>query len=218
MLFGRCAPPRVAVIGPPDPILTSDEVRVRLGIEDGDDVLDPLIAAACAQIEPPLGWVGRAFGLQTLEQRGAWFADEWCGEELRLRFPPLVAVNSVKYLDDDGVEQTLDPSGYEVLGIGDAARIVLPYAGSWPSIRWAPEAVRVEYEAGYEADAPQLEPAKNAVALAVKQLLTLSTRDLYVSQVNVPGVGSRNYVLSDVAGKLLGSAVDGLLRPYRVWS
>jgi uncharacterized phiE125 gp8 family phage protein len=106
----RVALPRVIVIEPPAPLLTAAEVRARLGISDDDAVLSPLIKAVCAQIEPPGGWVGVAFGPQTLEQRSEWFADHWGGSFAKLRFPPLRTVESVKYIDTAGVEQTLDPA------------------------------------------------------------------------------------------------------------
>lgn len=209
----------VKIVTPPSPIVSPTDVRTRLGVMDLDAVLTPLIAAVCAQIEPPFGWVGRAFGRQTLEQRGNWFADCWGGAELRLRYPPLVSVTSLKYTDTNGVEQTIDPSGYSVLGLGssDVTRISLSYGGTWPTVRSGPEAVRVRYEAGYESGDPKLEPAKNAVVLMVKQLLGLSTRDLQLSRDEVPGVGSKTYVLSEVAAKIVGTAADSLLQGYRVW-
>lgn len=211
--------PTVAVITPPDPLLTADEVRTRLGVSETDGVLEPLIAAACAQIEPPNGWVGRAFGLQTLEMRGPCFSDHWGGHELTLRFPPFRAFVSVKYLDANGVEQTLDPSLYGVIGAqgADIARLVLAYGGAWPALRSDREAVRVRYTAGYDADDPQLEAAKSAVALAVRNLRSLSARDLAISAENVPGVGSRNYIVSQTASQVMSGAVNALLQGYRVF-
>jgi hypothetical protein len=211
---------RVAVIEPPAPLLTASEVRDRLGINDSDAVLSPLIKAVCSQIEPPHGWVGRAFGTQTLEQRSGWFADYWGGYTLRLRFPPLKEILSVKYLDEDGVEQTLAVEDYTITGAtgSDVATLTVPYGGSWPSTRLEPEAIRIRYVAGYDHDDPQLDAAKAAVTLAVRNLRSLSARDLSISSDNVPGVGSRNYVVSEVASKVIGTAVDALLQGYRVYT
>jgi uncharacterized phiE125 gp8 family phage protein len=208
--------PRVAVIEPPAPLLTASEVRARLGISDDDAVLSPLIHAVCAQIEPPNGWVGVAFGLQTLEQRSEWFADFWGGSYARLRFPPLRTVASVKYVNTAGVEQTLDPASYEALTA--TGRVVLAYGGAWPSVRSGIEAVRIRYTAGYDHDDPQLDAAKSAVALAVRNLRSLSARDLAISAETVPGVGSRNYIVSQAASQVISSAVDGLLQGYRVYT
>lgn len=214
----RFLPPSVAVVEPPAPLLTAAEVRARLGIDDGDAILSPLIKAVCAQIEPPNGWVGRALGKQTLEMRTGCFW--YCWGELKLRFPPFREMVSVKYLDSSGAEQTLDPSAYTVVGATgtDIARLVLPYGGSWPSALDSAESVRIRYVAGYDYDDPQLDAAKAAVALAVRNMRSVSARDLSISAENVPGVGSRNYVLSEVASKVVGGAVDALLQGYRVYS
>jgi hypothetical protein len=216
----RASIPTVAIIEPPAPLLTASEVRSRLGVSDDDAVLSPLVKAVCATIEPPNGWIGRAFGLQTLEMRGPWFADDWGGCELRLRFPPFRSFVSLKYLDGGGVEQTIDPSLYGVIGATgtDVARLVLPYGGSWPVIRGDREAVRIRYTAGYDHDDPQLDAAKSAVALAVRNLRSLSARDLAISAENVPGVGSRNYIVTETASKVISGAVDGLLQGYRVYA
>jgi hypothetical protein len=211
----------VAVIEPPALLLTASEVRDRLGIDDGDAILSPLIKAVSAQLEPPNGWVGRAFGKQTLEMRLSWF--ENCWEGLKLRFPPFREMISINYLDTDGVEQTLDPATYAVAGaIGtDIARLVLAYGASWPtvqSMRLASETVRIRYVAGYDHDDPQLDAVKAAIALAVRNLRSVSARDLSISAENVPGVGSRNYILSETASKVIGNAVDALLQGYRVYA
>lgn len=206
--------PRIVVITPPSQLLTAAEVRARLGVTDPDAVLDPLIRAACAEIEPPNGWVGRSFGRQTLEMRTGWFADHWGGCELRLRHPPVYQVDSVKYIDAGGVEQTLAASGYEVHG--DVIR--LAYGASWPSTRFGPEAVRVRYQAGYASGDPKLEPARSAVALMVRELLSLAKRDPALSSDNVPGVGSQNYIFSEATAKVLRGAVENLLQGYRVFA
>lgn len=213
--LSRLVLPRVTVIEPPAPLLTATEVRARLGISDADAVLSPLIKAVCAQIEPPNGWVGRSFGKQTLEQRSEWFADYRGCDYVRLRFPPLRSVESVKYIDSDGAEQTLDDATYEVLTVSERAALV--YGGQWPDVRVGTEAVRIRYVAGYDHDDPQLDAAKSAVALAVRNLRSLSARDLAISAENVPGVGSRNYIVSETASKVIGSAVDALLQGYRIY-
>jgi uncharacterized phiE125 gp8 family phage protein len=212
----RIALPRVLVIEPPAPLLTATEVRARLGISDDDAVLSPLIKAVCAQIEPPAGWVGVAFAPQTLEQRSEWFADHWGGSFAKLRFPPLRTVESVKYVDTAGAEQTLDPASYEVLTA--TGQLVLAHGGAWPSVRSGIEAVRIRFTAGYDYDDPQLDAAKSAVALAVRSLRSLSARDLAISSETVPGVGSRNYLVTGAASQVISGAVDGLLQGYRVYS
>lgn len=212
--------PTVAVIEPPPALLTAAEVRARLKVTEDDAVLSPLIKAVCAQIEPPNGWVGKAFGLQTLEMRSELFGYYYCGcagHRLKLRYPPFRGMVSVKYLDAGGVEQTVDPATYEVVGASGTGTpyLALAYGATWPTTRSSAEAVRVRYTAGYDHDDPQLDAAKSAVALAVRNLLTLASRDPSISSVNLNGVGSRNYVYSQVSASVLTGAVDALLQGYR---
>jgi uncharacterized phiE125 gp8 family phage protein len=204
---------RLVVITAPDPIIDVAGVKSLLGITgtSQDTLLGILTAAACAQIEPPLGWTGRAFGQQTLELR----ADDWPDDDgLRLLAPPIVSISSVKYVDTAGTEQTVSSGDYELLG----DTLSLAYGSAWPDFLAGSEAIRVRYVAGYDPDDPQLGPAKSAVALMVKAQLSLGTRDPHLSQENVPGVGSRNYVFSDMASRVSDQAVQSLLQPYRVYS
>lgn len=70
--------------------------------------------------------------------------------------PTAKVINSVKYLDSDGAEQTLDASNYVDArpGIpGSFARLRLSSAGSWPDVGDFPGAFRVEFNAGFGATA-----------------------------------------------------------------
>jgi uncharacterized phiE125 gp8 family phage protein len=75
--------------------------------------------------------------------------------DLPLRRRPLQSVSSIVYLDGDGLEQTLDPSVYRVLGVGEDKRdgsIRLGYSQMWPVLQQDPEAVTVTYKAGFGDD------------------------------------------------------------------
>lgn len=63
--------------------------------------------------------------------------------------PPLQSIDSVKYIDTDGVLQTMDSDEYVVDTSGELGRLYLDWQESWPSIRLEPNAVRVEFVAGY---------------------------------------------------------------------
>lgn len=81
-----------------------------------------------------------------------------CGRCIELDKPPLIEVISVTYVDDDGADQTLDPSAYNVVRkVGPKCRrslIELLPDESWPSTRLQSDAVTVTFRAGYieEAD------------------------------------------------------------------
>jgi uncharacterized phiE125 gp8 family phage protein len=77
-------------------------------------------------------------------------------DEMELPSPPLVSVESIKYVDIAGIEQTLDPSLYLVIPAGLVGRVVPAHGKSWPSTQDIPQAVRIAFTAGYgtAADVP----------------------------------------------------------------
>lgn len=72
---------------------------------------------------------------------------------IRLPRSPVVSVESLKYFDTDGVQQTLSAALYTLDTESEPARIVPAYSESWPSIRAVPNAVEVNFTAGYGAAA-----------------------------------------------------------------
>jgi uncharacterized phiE125 gp8 family phage protein len=185
---------RVLVITPPVPVITTDEAKDHLRIlsDDEDMLVDALVAAATGHIDGPDGWLGRAIGLQTLEARGEMFADP-C---LRLPYPPVVTVSSVKYLDGDGVEQTLAPETYSVRG----DRIAAVWGAAWPQVRSEPENVRVRYQAGYAT-----------VPAPIRAAILLMVGDLYQFRETA--------VTGTIATEIpMSTTVQALLSPYRVWA
>ena len=64
-------------------------------------------------------------------------------------YPPLVSVDSIKYIDTGGDEQTLDTDYYRVDTVSEPGRITEAYGYSWPSIRDVTGAVTVTYTSGY---------------------------------------------------------------------
>lgn len=74
--------------------------------------------------------------------------------EIYLERPPLMAVDSITYTDEDGAPQTLAAADYQVDANVEPGRVVLAPDASWP----ATEAQRIasvviEYRAGYGATA-----------------------------------------------------------------
>ncbi|CAH1670737.1 MULTISPECIES: hypothetical protein [unclassified Chelatococcus] len=213
----------VAVITPPAPIISAAEARSQLSIgpEIADDILDALIAAATEVLDGPDGWLGRALGEQTLEQRhsGLYWV---CSPVFMLYYPPLIEVVSVKYRDPDGVEQTVDPADYRVIGGAGAtgiARLAPTYGTPWPRAQASEESVRITFRAGYPVvDGKSTVPApiRHAVQLGVRELLDVG-RELFLKREDVEGVLNREWVVSEAAGKVIGGAVEKLLSPYRVW-
>lgn len=148
----------VIVITPAEPLVSLADAKAHLRDPGGeDDLIEGYIAAASAWIDGPAGWLGRSIGLQTLELRTNTFAS--CE---RLPYGPVISITSVTYVDGQGVEQTVDPSEYEVIDGG-----LHPSPGfDWPSHRGDAEGVRIRYVAGEPNFPPQV---RQAVLLMVGQ-------------------------------------------------
>ncbi len=97
--------------------------------------------------------------------------------------PPLQSVTAITYIDTTGVQQTWDPTQYQVSApsgpMAERGRIRPAYGLSWPVARDQMGAVSVTFKAGY-GDLWNAVP--NTLAAAV--LLVLG--DLYFNRVNEP--------------------------------
>lgn len=93
-------------------------------------------------------WVEQKTGRALIEQRWQASCDAF-PSVLELGHPPLVAVESVKYYDTNGVDQTVSSLDYLVDLVSEPARIVPAYAKSWPSARCQPNSIRARFIAGY---------------------------------------------------------------------
>lgn len=153
----------VRVVSPPSrmPLLAPD-VFTQLGLQahHGEHV-SALIAAATDRVESHLG---RALITRTL----AVTIDRFDCQKIELPYPPLVEVDAVRYLDDDGTQQTLDDSMYRVLTSNEPGSIELAYNESWPTSRPVSEAVEIEYKAGYGVDGANIPHAiRQAIVMMV---------------------------------------------------
>lgn len=181
----------VTVITPAAPVVTWAEADAHLRL-DGDTsqqtLVEALIASATAWLDGPGGWLGRSLGTQTLEAR----FDRFRCDEVKLPYGPVISVGSVKYLDEDGDEQTLATSVYQLLTDG---RVRLNTDESWPDLYSDEQAVRIRYQAGYAT-----------VPAPIKTAILLMTAFLF----------EQREASTDDA--LSSGAVKSLLSPYRVWS
>ena len=193
--------------------LTAAEVKARLNIgsEVTDAVIDAYIKAARQEIDGWTGWLGRAL----INQTYTLYLPSFC-QYIDLPVPPVSSVASVKYIDADGVEQTVDASNYELLP-GSPARLQPKYSLYWPSPRSQPDAVRVAFVAGYGSTGSSVpEPIRIAICLMVSNMRSLSARNLFVSEDTAEGVGTKRYVVGEGAGNALTTAASRLLSVYRV--
>ncbi len=104
------------------------KAHLRADFIDDDATIDRLISAATYAIERRCGI---SLVQQTIDAKCDGFEDfDWLG------FGPLISISSVKYVDGDGVEQTLSTDVYEARKDYLGASIVLKYGQSWPSPRY----------------------------------------------------------------------------------
>ena len=126
--------------------LTVDDVIAHLNFDGTADraILQTYLSAA-------IGYVQRVGQVQLMTATYKLYLDRF-HNVMMLPRPPCASVTSVKYLDTDGVEQTLSSSYYLLNNVSktNPATLTLAYNYQWPSVRNAQyNSVTIEYVAGY---------------------------------------------------------------------
>ncbi|MER8699690.1 hypothetical protein [Mesorhizobium sp. M1273] len=124
-----------------------DHLRVEFGgsLPTDKAYILACIGAAVSRLDGKEGRLGRCL----LTQEWTLYLDCFptC---IELPLPPLQEVVHIKYLDTDGVLQTLDPSAYRVSGAGSWRPEIAPaYGETWPDTRYVADAVQIRFRAGY---------------------------------------------------------------------
>jgi uncharacterized phiE125 gp8 family phage protein len=137
---------------------TSGGGTYQVTVADDEDRISALITAARVQAEI---FTRRALITQTLAQYQDHFPHAgflplsprslYSHRHLYIRLfkAPLQSVSSIKYTDQNGVQQTMDPTTYVVDSVSEPARIGLAFGKQWPPIRVVPGSVVIQYVAGY---------------------------------------------------------------------
>jgi uncharacterized phiE125 gp8 family phage protein len=155
----------LTLITPPatEPITVSNaKMQMRI-TTDMDDVLVE------SRIEPARAWAEHETGRQMITAMWELRLDAWPGGRvISLPKPPLQSVESIKYLDPDGVEQAFAPTNYTVDAVSMKGRIVRSQGVVWPALADVPGAVRIRFVAGYgdATNVPAL--AKSAILLRIQ--------------------------------------------------
>jgi uncharacterized phiE125 gp8 family phage protein len=127
-------------------------------------------------------------------------ADGRTGFEIYMPFPPLQSVESIKYTDQDGVQQTLANTEYKIDTTSEPARIVPAYGKAWPTTRNEINAVEVAFTCGYGAAA--------AVPEGIKAWIKIRIGSLYENRAEADELQSGSLVKMPF--------VDSLLDQFRV--
>lgn len=182
-----------------------DDVRTHLRLESTEDdyLLSIYIKAARMYAE---NYTKRSFMPQTFELRIDEFPD---GEIIELPRPPLSSATTdvvITYLDaSSGNSTTLNSTYYTVDTHSEPGRVILNYNSIWPDEYDMPQAVRVQYKAGYHYIS---ESTGGTVPEAIKYWIMLRTAQMY--EHREPILIGRDAAIVD----LPRSFVDGLLDQY----
>lgn len=173
---------------PTEPVtLAEAKLHLRVDGTDEDTLIGGLISAAREACEDRIeGTIPVTAWQLTLDA----FPDA-----IKLPRGPVVSVDSVKYLDSSGVEQTLSPPDYLVDTASTPGYIVPAYGKTWPETREQINAVTVDYTAGAAT-----------AAHALKAWMLLAIGDMYL---NREGSSERSTVAHGFS--------DRLLDPFRYW-
>ncbi len=173
--------------------VTLPEVQEHLRVSGQDEEISRLIKSA-------RGIVERYLNRALITQEWDAYYDHWCNE-LRLPYPPLQTVDSVKYRDGEGAEQTLSASNYWVTN-NEPATIVRSYNTTWPQLQLGrPQAIKISVTVGY-GDDPTNVPEE--IRHAIKLVIT----DLYEN---------RGTVVLGVVNKIPNYIID-LIHSYRIYN
>jgi uncharacterized phiE125 gp8 family phage protein len=182
---------RTLVTAPTSEPITTQEAKDHLRITTTDD--DTLISAMIVAVRE---YVENVTSRALITQTWDIFYDQFA--EVELPKPPLQSITTIKYIDTDGVQQTVSASVYTVDTDSDPGRVYLAYNQSWPGIRGINHAVEIRIVAGYGTASAVPQPIKHAMLLMIGHLYENreATAPLTISEIPM--------------------AVDALLAPYRV--
>lgn len=146
----------ILVTGPTaEPVtLAEAKLHLRVDIDDDDDLIEALVAAAREYVErlcrPQVALISQTWKL---------VLDATPGDTITLRPYPLQSVSSIKTISDAGVEATYSSSGYQVDTSSEPGRVRLKSGYSWPSTTLqALNGFQVTFVAGFgddPSDVPQ---------------------------------------------------------------
>lgn len=177
-----------------EPISVS-EARTHLKLKPDDEILDDeivsIISVAREKIENE---TRRALITQTWEAVSAKFP--WSSDcPIELELPPLQSVTSVKYLDIDGVEQTWNPSLYQV-NTKSTPGLILPVFGeAYPETGDVINAVIIEFVAGYGDEAKDVpSPLRHAMKLIIGELFVRREEAIVGAAITTIPVSASNLI------------------------
>lgn len=167
-----------------------DDVKTHLKISGSseDTYLTQLIQAATEAAEK---YTKRDFITKTYKQVQDVFFDTNA-----VRKSPNVAVLNIKYYDTDNVQQTLSPSLYWAANYSQQLVIFAVDTSYWPSTYSRPQAVEINFTAGYGA-------ASTNVPAGIRQALLMIVALLYENRGDCNECGPSDLIKTSPAVRAL---------------
>ncbi len=111
---------RSYAVGPAEPVLTLEEAKAHLRKDDSDEdgVIQRCIVGAESGVA---GWLGRALGRQAYVGR---LDGSYPCRPIELSPPPIRTITALRYVDDDGAEQTMPDTHYRLVDRGPAPSLI----------------------------------------------------------------------------------------------
>lgn len=164
------------------------KLHLKVSVTTDNDLIDDLIASATA-------WVEEYLDRQLMSATWYLYLDELY-TKIDLNKCPITAITSIKYYDSDNAEQTLADTYYDEDLASEPSRIWRSYGETYPTTYERPNAVTIEFTAGYATAALIPKPIKNAMLLHIAH-----------NYENRGDEGHRKYP----------KAITDLLDMYRLW-
>lgn len=151
-------------VSAPSAVVMTDEVKRQINISHNRDdlLISGFVEAATEYLDGTVGILGQYLGSQQWLFKDAGFSDP-----IRLPIGPLISVDSVKYLDDSMVEQTVPSTDYYAHEDALGPYIKILPGKSWPSVFARDDAVRVTFTGGH-SQIPA--PIRSAIYMLVAHL------------------------------------------------
>ena len=141
--------------------LAEAKAWMNVDYDDHDELIAEIILGAVGMIDGPAG-IGYAMMAQTWKKSYDLFPSS-----IVLPGWPIASVTTIKYIDADGAEQTLDAANYRVDLTREPVRVHEAWNTSWPTTRLISSAVSIEYVLGVDDPID----VDHAILSALKQIV-----------------------------------------------
>ncbi|MBK8196986.1 MAG: phage head-tail connector protein [Acidobacteria bacterium] len=183
---------------PAEPLVPLADLKKHLEVEHGED--DAYIGSLAEAAEAHL--TGTDTPWQRVWVNSRW-RDYWPDFTRRplLRLAPVIGLHRITYLDPDGTEMLIKPAAYDLIREASGVRVHFLDSYELPSeVATRPDAVRVDYEAGYG-------PEASDVPASVRHAVKLLAGHWYRNREEV--------VVSQARAQSLPMGVEALMAPLR---